>query len=839
MRRIKIYGGVIVMKHSSVAFNARNEVGISKHIPITHLNSASIFEASNGMLGMVIKLDGVSFETKTNAELNKVKKFWQQSLNVLDEQFCLYVTMHRHKESMHLDGQFDNAFAKYLNDAYQRQFQQDALYVNDLYLTVVYKGIDTGKVGRGLNFFNRLADKAIKHARDEAREKQIKALQYAVKQMMVSLSVFKPRLLGEQDQHLGYSELLSFFSVLVNGGQQAPLVFPRYAAPITKYLKDALKTEQLYPFGNIAQYLPRKRLFFGENIQFQGVSQEDTHFAAIVTIKRYGTESSSTMLDPLLQLPGEFISTNSFAIESKEVALERIKRHVIKMANVNDPAASQIEALQTAKDMLASDQVLMGYHHNTLLLLSKTQKDLEDLVAKTISCYAQVGMIAIRETLGQEIAFWAQIPTNLKYIARASLITSENFIDFCPLHNYYHGYRDANHLGEAVSLLETPSKTPCFFNYHVKGESGNPSKGHCLIIGGNNSGKTVFMSFMDAQMTRYGGRTFYFDRDRGAEIYIRASGGYYAILSPDFPENSCFNPLKLADSAGNRQFNRDLLIQLCKNHSRDILSADVIEQLKQCVDYAYDKLINTHRTLSNATKILPMNFPHWTHLRRWLRTDGHYPDGDYAYIFDNVEDKLSFHHKMGFDMTHFLDREPSHVQTALLMYFFQRIEQALDGQRVSLLLDEGWQYFGDPYWQEKLARWLPTLRKKNAHIVIATQSPSSVIQSPLRSIMLDNVATQIYFANPQANTEDYIEGFKLTTAEFASITKNSPASRLFLVKQEHDTSLCRLNLSALPKILAVLSANTKTVNLLDSIRQEVGDEPEKWLPIFYKRCGVL
>jgi len=110
-----------------------------------------------------------------------------------------------------------------------------------------------------------------------------------------------------------------------------------------------------------------------------------------------------------------------------------------------------------------------------------------------------------------------------------------------------------------------------------------------------------------------------------------------------------------------------------------------------------------------------------------------------------------------------------------------------------------------------------------------------VINSPLRGMLLDNAATQIFFANPQATREDYIEGFHVTEAEFDIISTNAPESRLFLVKHDHESTLCRLNLRNMPDVLAVLSGNEKTIRILDSIRQDVGDDPQVWLPAFHER----
>jgi len=819
---------------------AHREVGISRHVPITHLNSASIFETQQGMVGSVLKIKGIPFDTETPATLNQHQHGWHQALMALDERFCIYVTMHRHRVSSELQGHFNNAFAKELDTAYQSQFASRNLYTNDIYLTILYKGITTGRVGKGIKLFKQLQNKTIKTARSTQREFQIKQLTQAVQQLKATLVAFQPRILGEKDKAVGHSELLAFLSIVPNAGFKVSFKAPHHAmGPISHGIKANSKMVSLYPEGHLAQVLSAKQILFGRYIQFQGATPDDTHFAALITIKRYGTQSSAVMFDPLLKLDSTLISTHSFAMEAKDVALHKIRRHVIKMRSINDPAESQIDALHVAQDMLASDHLTMGYHHNTVMLLAESIPALETAINKTIKAYADAGFAAIKETLGQEPAFWAQVPGNLAYITRSSLISSRNFIDFCPLHNYRAGFRDKNHLGSAVTLLETLSRTPYFFNYHTQGSKDNPSKGHTMMTGGNNSGKTVTLCFLDAQMNRYGGRTFAFDRDRGMEIYIRASGGYYAILSPDHADSIAFNPLQLDDTPKNRQFCLDWLAQLVKKEQETTLDAELLSPLRDCIHYAFDQLAKEHRQLSNIIKLIPIDYPRWASLRRWLKADNDHPAGEYAYLFDNPDDKLNLHDKMGFDLTHFLDHEPRTILTPVMMYLFHRIEQSLDGTLTSILLDEGWQYLDNPYWQTKLKKWLPTLRKLNCHVVLATQSPASIVESPIKHVFLDNCATQLYFANPQARKEHYIDGLNLTESEFTAIKNNHPNSRLFLVKQEHESALCRVNLGQMPDTLAVLSANKKTVSLLDSIRSEVGDDPTNWLPIFHERRKML
>ncbi|MBP9726208.1 MAG: VirB4 family type IV secretion/conjugal transfer ATPase [Gammaproteobacteria bacterium] len=827
------------MSHSNLMQAIRKEAGISTHIPVTHLNSPTVAETQDGMVFSVLKVDGVPFQTERNESINHWNNLWQRLVASLDENICLTVTIHRRKVNHHLEGAFTNETLQNINDAYMQRFQSRALFSNTIYITILYRGLNSGKVGKSVQLWNRLSDSVAKEARQYRRRQQMRELEKIVDRMAGVLSIFKPAILGSRDNEETHSELLEFLSIVINGGKGQVLPNHGNFSPVSNSIADNIKIAMRYPYGNIAQYLPINRIFFGESIQFQGLTQNDNRFGSILSIKSYPEESASVALNTLMHLEGEWISTHTFAIEAKDVMMKKVKLQGNKLKNVNDAGLSQIDALGSLQELIQTGAANAGYHHHTLMLLADDQSTLDYLTHQAARCYLEVGFPIVRETLGQEAAFWAQIPGNLHYIARSCLITSQNFADFCPLHNYHVGYRDGNHLGAAVTLLETTSKTAYFFNFHKSGSKTEMTPGHTTIIGSNGAGKTVLMTFLDAQVSRYHGRSVFFDRDRGAEIYVRASGGVYSILSPDHPEESCFNPLLLEDTAVNRQFCQDWLAQLCKKESETTLDAELLEPLSTCIDYAFEKLLPEHRQLSNAIKVIPINFPRWPQLRRWLKAEGKREAGAYGYLFDNYKDSLQSADKIGFDMTHFLDNEPPQVRTALLMYLFHWIRSKLDGRLMAIWLDEAWQYFTDAYWEGALKKTLPTFRKLNAFLVMATQSASSVAQSSLRNIILDNSATQIFFPNPDGRSEYYQEGFSLTESEFLFIKENEAKSRQFLVKQGHGSVIVRLDLGHMRHLIGILSADKKSIQRVDQLRQKYGNEPNNWLPYFIKKDDIV
>jgi type IV secretion system protein VirB4 len=112
-----------------------------------------------------------------------------------------------------------------------------------------------------------------------------------------------------------------------------------------------------------------------------------------------------------------------------------------------------------------------------------------------------------------------------------------------------------------------------------------------------------------------------------------------------------------------------------------------------------------------------------------------------------------------------------------------------------------------------------------------------VLRSDIARALVEQTATFFFLPNPRADYDDYVQGFKLTEAEFNIVRSLGENSRLFLMKQGHRSAIGRLDLAGLGDVLDVLSGTTDNVELLDGIRAEVGDDPLAWLPVFHERLA--
>jgi hypothetical protein len=84
------------------------------------------------------------------------------------------------------------------------------------------------------------------------------------------------------------------------------------------------------------------------------------------------------------------------------------------------------------------------------------------------------------------------------------------------------------------------------------------------------------------------------------------------------------------------------------------------------------------------------------------------------------------------------------VLIPVLLYLFHRVDQRLDGRPTLILLDEAWVMLMNRLFGAKIEEWLRSLRKKNAAVVLATQSLTEIGNSPYRDVILESCPTKVF-----------------------------------------------------------------------------------------------
>ncbi len=191
-------------------------------------------------------------------------------------------------------------------------------------------------------------------------------------------------------------------------------------------------------------------------------------------------------------------------------------------------------------------------------------------------------MLVAREDLALEAAFWAQLPGKLPVKSAQGADHLAKFRrDVAVSQLILWAAHSGNHWGEALSLFVTSARSPYYFSLHASDPSepeGGSRKdtGHTLICGPTGSGKTVFIGFLVAMLSRQGVTQVIFDKDRGLEILVRALGGDYLPLKNGLATG--FNPLQLPVTPANVEFLKAWLRELSKRRSLGMPVATAVRE---------------------------------------------------------------------------------------------------------------------------------------------------------------------------------------------------------------------------------------------------------------------
>ncbi|MDD9329767.1 MAG: VirB4 family type IV secretion/conjugal transfer ATPase [Bartonella sp.] len=764
---------------------------------VRHVNQ-HVIALDSRCLMTVISIEGINFDTADISQLNSLHTQLNTLLkNIADERVALYSHIIRRRETIYPESQFSSSFATALDQHYKQKMVLQDLYRNDLFLSVLWNPA-ADKTEQLASFFHRLTQ--AKKMESEPDSEAIRKIEELSQDLIQGLECYEARLLSTYEYNgIIFSEQSEFLHQLVGGRRER--------IPLT--------------FGTIASTIYSDRVIFGkEIIEIRHESNE--RFVGMFGWKEYPSKTRPGMTDGLLTAPFEFILTQSFVFKSKAVASAIMSRKQNQMINVADRASSQIDGLDEALDDLESNRFVLGEHHLSLAVFSDRPQELTEYLSKARSYLTNGGAVIAREDLGLEAAWWAQLPGNFSYRARSGAISSRNFAALSPFHSFPIGKLKGNVWGSAVALLQTQAGSPYYFNFHF-GDVGNT-----FVCGPSGSGKTVIVNFLLAQLQKHNPTIVFFDKDQGAEIFVRAGGGKYKPLKNGQPTGIA--PLKgMEYTEKNKLFLQHWVLKLVTTDGQT-----VTEQERQDIARAINSLENlplSQRSLS----ALQLFFDNTStegiaiRLQRWIKGN---PLG---WVFDNDHDDLNLDAQfIGYDMTDFLDNEE--IRRPLMMYLFNRILDLIDGRRIIIVIDEFWKALEDDSFKAFTQDRLKTIRKQNGMMLFATQSPRDALNSTIAHTIIEQCPTQLFFPNQKANYNDYVENFKLTEREFELIQSElSRESRRFLIKQGQNSVVAELNLRGMDNEIAVLSGTSRNIELVNQIISEYGTNPDIWLPIFYER----
>ncbi|MDR0576116.1 MAG: VirB4 family type IV secretion/conjugal transfer ATPase [Candidatus Accumulibacter sp.] len=801
----------------------RNERSVSSFIPYSSHITKNTLITLDGDFVRIWKVGGIAHEG-IDADEIEIRK---DQLNTLyrgigSPHVAIWTHNVRRQTSDRLLSNFENDFCRELDKKYYDSFAGYRMMANELYFTLVYRP-NISRIDKALIKAGR---RSIDEIKDEHRQ-SIRKLDDLSIQIEASMSRYdiEPLTAYTDDKGARCSQMLEFLNFLISGTWQKVRV----------------------PTCPIHDYIGTSWIFAGtETIEIRAPSR--TRYAQCLDFKDYTDHTEPGLLNSLMYQQYEYVITQSFSFFSKNDGKTYLERQKTRLMNTEDGSLTQIEEMTQAIDELIRGDFNMGEYHYSLMIFGDTIEEVRRNVGSAVAIVQDLGFITSIVSTATDAAFYAQLPGNWFYRPRVAGLTSRNFAGLASFHNFAAGKRDGNPWGPAVTLFKTPSMQPYYFNFHASKEDDDAYDqkllGNTCVIGQAGSGKTVLLGMLLCQSQKFkptsptGYSSVFFDKDRGAEIAIRAMGGKYLALENGKPTG--FNPFQMEPAEDNILFLEQLVRKLVSGEGQRVTTADDarISHAVRTVMRMPEKIRQLSVVLQNITEGVDKEDRENSvakRLARWCADDGHGKRGPFWWVFDNPADQLDFttHTIYGFDGTAFLDN--AQVRTPMAMYLLHRMDGIIDGRRFQYFMDEFWKWLLDDAFSDFAFNKQKTIRKQNGLGCFATQSPADVLKSDISRAIVEGCATEIYLPNPRADHGDYVDGFKLTEAEYGIVRMFNEDSRTFLVKQGHHSAIVKLDLAGFGDELAILSGSTDNVALLDTIMAEVGEDPKVWLPIFHER----
>ena len=460
-----------------------------------------------------------------------------------------------------------------------------------------------------------------------------------------------------------------------------------------------------------------------------------------------------------------------------------------------DARAMAVDAGEAASEN-ASGSVRFCFYTQVMVVMDPDPVRASYVASEILKALNDAGFTGRLETVNALDAYLGSLPGHGYPNLRRPLISTRNIADLLPVTSVWPGL--ANNpcsffppKSPPLMWPATDGATPFRFNLH------DSDVGHTLVLGRTGSGKSVLLAMIAAQFRRYpDAQVFVFDVGYSMWTLAKAAGATHYDLAAGRPDSLRFQPLAQLDRPSERAWAVEWLETLLALQGVSVTSV-IRAKLERAIELI---AVNdpAHRTLTELTAQL-QNATLSSAIRPYA------VGGNYGQLLDAASDDLQEGRFQVFEMKHLLALDDK-VAIPVLLYLFHRIEQRLDGSPTLIEIDEAWMALMHSLFGARINQWLLTLRKQNAAVVLATQSPSQLAQLSNRHTVVDSCPTRIYLPNPDAATpaqESLYRDLGLNDREIA-IIQGATAKRHYYVKSSAGSRLFELGLG--PVALSFLAA---------------------------------
>ena len=739
------------------------------------------FLTKSGDLGVVFRVPGVDAECLDHAERDQIARRFEGAVRTLDERFRAYQYFlkrdhpeipHRHYKNAVVEQAISNRI-EFL------QAKSHELYTFDIFFVLMYEGWHRGGAAA-----SRLRD-------------VLSRPQSAIPELLSATKKFTI-LQADLDCARGLlANKATSFAIQLHDVLGIELVGKDTAFQFLRRLV------------NFAPHKLHLRIKYNDHLDYFASDSAlecyrdhlriDDYFVQVLALKEPPGQTFAHILEALEQIPCNYIIANEWSRESnlaarKEINSKRRHFHNSKASLMNyvsdqpvnpqeilidDGAAGLVTELGSCLREIEINGNYFGKYSLTIVLYDQDRTKLGHAVAECFKFFSTHDGVLIEERYNLLNAFLAVIPGNRAFNLRRLWLLDTNYADLSFVFTPHIGQTHNTHLdAEYLAVLETNSSTPYFLNLHYQDIA------HTMILGATGSGKSFFLNFLITNLQKYQPFSYIFDLGGSYESLTKLFDGSYLHVGI---ENRAFtiNPFRLLPTKENVHFLFSFVKVLVESGGYTMTSKeerDLYEQIGNLYEVDPDQ-----RRLFTLANILSRNLA--DHLRKWVE------GGQYGALFDNVEDNLTFAAFQSFDFEG-MDKYPQ-VLEPLLFYILHRAnasiyDPALDTRFKVFVMDEAWRFLKNDTIRQYITEAVKTWRKRNAAMILATQSSADLGRSEMLSVIVESCATKMFLANPGMDRDAYREIFHLNETEAALIAGLVPKQQI-LIKRPDFSKVVNLN----------------------------------------------
>jgi type IV secretion/conjugal transfer VirB4 family ATPase len=561
-------------------------------------------------------------------------------------------------------------------------------------------------------------------------------------------------------------------------------------------------------------------------------------YRAVVAINAFPMKSFAGILAPLLSMPfayrfcqqAEILDTQqAVAFYTKKAAAWRHKKipFLSKLidkqnAQIKDKKAAQLEVeaddaiyaaeYQTTIEVFYTGKVILS--HESLDTLREMVKDVRNKIKPFGSRHEESNAVA---------ALVSSLPGHMHRDPRHSVVTTQNLAHFLPLgspargHRYhpspYFPKKSPPHI-----MAATVGRSPISLCLHVQ------DTGHALVPGPIGNGKSTLLGHLAVQFLRYpGSRVIAFDKKASLYTLTKAVRGNFMDITPGKIQ---LCPLYHLDSPTEIAWGSRYVAFLCELNGLTLTPRNQSAIDKGILSIAdsdpeYRSITDVQMQIDDDEVRAALDF------FTLKSTSGG--------LLDGRRNPIAISRFTVFETDEMYKLDPRLVNAVLFSIFHEIERRANSAVPTLVLVDEFRKALQHPIAAKNFDEFLEEGRKVNIAVVLAIQSIQKILDSPLRSTILDSCKTKIILPNPNAATGEMADVYReldLNDSDLEAIAGATPKRDYYWTSPEGNQII---SLDCGNVFLAFMQSSDEDRALVDKM---IARNPSGWQVDWLRHKGL-